>query len=1275
MNSHKHMINIYQSRPEKKHVLKQPYPGLRPFQKHESEIFCGREKQINELINRLNRNRFIAIVGPSGSGKSSLINAGLIPKIENDVFNIIEVRPKFSPMQSLAEGLYHCFKTDNQNNTFDEIKHTILSSFFGLIDYLKTKKELCDKFLLVVDQFEEIFRYIPRADEDNEAASFVYLLEESILQTEIPLYIIISMRSDNIGECMKFYDLSELITNNIFLIPKLYRKQYREIITGPLSHRLFSDKATITDKLTNKLLNDLSDRKDQLPILQHALWRMWNQQTNCKKIEFNKELYNNIGELSGCLNNDANKHYNHLDDHEKKICKKLFKSLINAESYREDNRRPMIDIDTISKETAENINDIQMMIQKFSNEDFFFIKQYQKDHLIPAFNTNEIEDDNAVMVEICHESIIRQWKKLNGWMSEEVDNRKSFEFILEKVLHLRLQNLKNRIASESVHSINDDDERNACFLLKTNYLTDDDRLLVRTAFNISDSTKISSDQLCRSVDFTDKDKLDDYILLKVKQWENNKVPNKYWARRYNQTTTDHAIKDILFNDVEKFIKHNLRLQIKEKTKKNRKIISAFSVLFFIVICLSLLSYKNQKLLELSFDYCLLQSTINIKLNKYCEADTLIKKTNGIYAKVSISQQFSKDLLQWHINAQTIQPMNENKIHLKNGTISCQCGLISDRSTFIAGTNTGEILWVDMTKNKIVQRKEGHKNSITQLAASPDKQWFVSVSNDGVIRQWTAEKGKLIKEWHYVKDKATLDPIDTQLFNGYDNKQASVVFANDKTASFLFSMSNDGQYIAYGSNRAIIIRDIQHNEMIVKTPIYAESSINDIALSHLNGHLVLAIADNNDLYLWKGGNKTLFSQTTDTIRDIVFSNSGEIFGITSHQIFRFNNNFAYEIYRLSDDITQLFVDKNNNILAVTQEKNISVINDKNDYYKTFDKHHFPITGIIETKNNYISIDTQGAIQSWIPDAQLWYRKRLNNAISSIALSADTNKLFVAGTNGHLKTLTCQKLQIINEQAFEDSIKKIVTSKDNEHIAIIMDKKIWVVDHHNGKLLYEVIVKNFEQICMVPYKNELLTLHDNGTITLFTKAFSQTLAIKKLHQDILSERMIALDIHPDGTQLILGSSSGYLYIVSYPELNVIQSIQMTTDALKHVAFDKTGKRILVINNKDEIATINQKALQKIVRHKFIDHQDKMLTAGLLHGNKHIVSVDQGRKVHFWDLSTKSELFHIDLPVEPVRDRDPVVDFVYHCDNYQRCIFTVALINNTVVQYVYRVDVLEQ
>jgi len=1268
------MINKHQSIPEKDPVLNQPYPGLRPFQKHESEIFCGREKQINELIKRLNRNRFIAIVGPSGSGKSSLINAGLIPKIENDSFKIIEVRPKFSPMQSLVEGLYHRFKTDS---TFDEIKHTLLSSFFGLIDYLETKKDIGDKFLLVIDQFEEIFRYIPQADEDNEAANFVYLLEESILQTEIPLYIIISMRSDNIGDCMKFYDLSELITNNIFLIPKLYRKQYREIITGPLSHKLFCNKAIITDELTNKLLNDLSDRKDQLPILQHALWRMWNQQKGTEKIALNNKLYNDIGELSGCLNNDADKQFNHLNHHEQRICQKLFKCLINAESYREDVRRPMVDINTISNETAENINDIIKIIHKFSNDDYFFIKKFQQDRLILSIKTTEIENDNAVMVEICHESIIRQWKKLNAWMFEEIDNRKCFEFILEKILHLRLQNLKHRIKSKSKSksdNLFNDDKRNTYFLLKTNYLTDDDRQLLRTTFNISDSAKLSSDQLCNTVHFTDKDKLDDYILLKAKQWKNDKMPNKYWARRYNQTTTDNAIKDTLFNDVEAFIQHNLRLQIKERNFKKRLTMSAIVVLLIIVFGLSLLSYKNQKFLELSFDYCLLQSTINIKLNKYCEADTLLKKTNDIYTKVGISKQFSKDLLQWHINAITIQPMRENKIHLKNCAITSQCCLLSDRNTLIAGTNTGQILWIDMKKNKIVKRKKAHKKSIIQLAASNDNQWFISVTSNGVIRQWTAENSDLINEWDYVKDKATLDPIDTQLFDGYDNKQSSVVFANDKSASFLFSMSDDAQYIAYGSNSAIIIRDIQHNKMVVKSPIYAESSINDIALSHINGHLALAIADSNYLYLWEDGNKTLYSQTVDPIRDIVFSNNDELFGITSQHVFRFNNNFAYEISHLFDEITQLFVDRNNNLLAVTQEKNIAVINDKNDYYKTFDKHLFPITGIIETKNNFISIDSQGGIKTWTPDAQLWHRKSLKTSISSIALSADTNKLFVAGTNGSLNTLFSQKLQIINEQAFENSIEKIVISKDNARIALIMDKKIMVVDH-NGQLLFQIKDKNFEQISMVPYKNELLMLHHDGTITLFTKEFRKTLPIKKLNLDIFSERMIAWDIHPDGTQLIVGSSSGYLYIVSYPELNVIQSTQMTTDSLKHVAYDKTGKRILVINNKDEIALINQKALKRIVRLKFIDHQDKMLTAGLIHGNKHIVSVDQGRKIHFWDLSSKSELFHINLPVEPVRDRDPVVDFVYHCDSYQHCIFTVALINNTLVQYLYNADFFEK
>ena len=124
--------------------------------------------------------------------------------------------------------------------------------------------------LLVVDQFEEIFRYREHQDRD-EADAFVALLLRSVQDSAFPVYIVITMRSDFLGDCALFPGLPEALNDSQFLTPRLNREQRRLAITGPA--RVCG--GDVEPALVNRLLNDMGADPDQLPVLQHALMRLW----------------------------------------------------------------------------------------------------------------------------------------------------------------------------------------------------------------------------------------------------------------------------------------------------------------------------------------------------------------------------------------------------------------------------------------------------------------------------------------------------------------------------------------------------------------------------------------------------------------------------------------------------------------------------------------------------------------------------------------------------------------------------------------------------------------------------------------------------------------------------------------------------------------------------------------------------------------------------------------------------------------------------------------
>ena len=146
----------------------------------------------------------------------------------------------------------------------------------GLVEAVRQARVLGqDNLLIVVDQFEELFRFrrnYQLENSRNEAVAFVKLLLEAAQQEELPIYIVITMRSDFIGDCMDFAGLPEAVNSGLYLVPRMTRDELRSAITGPVA----VGGGNIAQRLVLRLLNDFGDEYDQLPILQHALMRTWD---------------------------------------------------------------------------------------------------------------------------------------------------------------------------------------------------------------------------------------------------------------------------------------------------------------------------------------------------------------------------------------------------------------------------------------------------------------------------------------------------------------------------------------------------------------------------------------------------------------------------------------------------------------------------------------------------------------------------------------------------------------------------------------------------------------------------------------------------------------------------------------------------------------------------------------------------------------------------------------------------------------------------------------
>ena len=260
-----------------------PYPGLRPFRLDESDIFFGRDEQIDSLLERLHGTRFLSVVGASGCGKSSLIGAGLVNAVRAGYltgpapgWRVVMMQPRDRPLANLADGLVASGPPAHPGPDPDTARAFLRVGLRrgpnSLLEALPTYLGCDQNLLLIVDQFEELFRFREHGNPD-EADAFAALLLASTRSARVGVYIVLTMRSDFIGECAVFAGLPEAVNDSQYLVPRLSREQRAEAIEGPA--QLFG--GSVDPALLTRLLNDLGPDPDNLPVLQHVLRRLWNR--------------------------------------------------------------------------------------------------------------------------------------------------------------------------------------------------------------------------------------------------------------------------------------------------------------------------------------------------------------------------------------------------------------------------------------------------------------------------------------------------------------------------------------------------------------------------------------------------------------------------------------------------------------------------------------------------------------------------------------------------------------------------------------------------------------------------------------------------------------------------------------------------------------------------------------------------------------------------------------------------------------------------------------
>ena len=399
-----------------------PFPGLRPFEPDEDHLFFGREREIDDLLRRLRFNRFLAVVGTSGCGKSSLVRCGLIPSLYSGMmaragssWRVSILRPGEDPIGHLATALDAPDVIGATDQYLAGTNRVVVEAALhrgprGLVEAVRQARiPPDDNLLVVVDQFEELFRFqrsrqATRSPED--AVNFVKLLLEAVGQSELPIYVVISMRSDFIGDCMEYPGLPEALNASQYLVPRMTRDELRSAITGPVAVA----GGAIAQRLVLRLMNDVGADQDQLPVLQHALMRTWEHWAEKGRPgePIDIEDYEAVGTMRHALSNHADEAYAEAGSEDgRRIVERVFRALTDTVTDPRGTRRPcaLAELAAIAEAPAA---DVTRIVEIFRRQGRSFL-------MPPA----DVPLTDPVIVDISHESLMRCWTRLITWAEEE----------------------------------------------------------------------------------------------------------------------------------------------------------------------------------------------------------------------------------------------------------------------------------------------------------------------------------------------------------------------------------------------------------------------------------------------------------------------------------------------------------------------------------------------------------------------------------------------------------------------------------------------------------------------------------------------------------------------------------------------------------------------------------------------------------------------------------------------------------------------------------------
>lgn len=380
-------------------LVPNPYKGLRAFQEGDAGSFFGRGALVDTLVSRMREEtanrRFLAVVGPSGSGKSSVVKAGLLPALRrgavpgSDKWFVAEMVPGAQPFDELANALLSVAVNPPQN-----LREMLTASTSGLINALKQilPPDPGIELLLVIDQFEEVFTLV---SDDGQTEQFLTALYAAVKHPQSRLRLVITLRADFYDRPLLLPNMSDLMRDRTEVVIPLSVEELRQAVLKPLEPIGMSAEP----QLVSEIINEVNEQPGALPLLQYLLSELFEMRTGNA---LSLDAYRRLGGVRGALAKRADTLYDGFTENERDIIRQIFLRLITLGEGTEDTRRrtPLAEIEALSGNRSL-LNGV--------------VERLTKARLL-TFDRDPIT--HTPTLEVTHEALIRRWARLRDWLED-----------------------------------------------------------------------------------------------------------------------------------------------------------------------------------------------------------------------------------------------------------------------------------------------------------------------------------------------------------------------------------------------------------------------------------------------------------------------------------------------------------------------------------------------------------------------------------------------------------------------------------------------------------------------------------------------------------------------------------------------------------------------------------------------------------------------------------------------------------------------------------------